>query len=487
MIAQENGLLPIVTLEGTSPWDEVMRVAWPHLDNRGLLRIAEAVQHRVKSVAVERHYIDKDYRDTFTNFHAKKFSTPDSRCVRLHLFDGVIQYETLRTGTQVRQNYLGYIVLRPTRPNCIGRTLLEPRACGLTDCHISLCSEEVSIQGTILNVSGFPFISQDADVTVCAQSALWMLARYFSNRYRAHPEIYPFRVADLTRDYSIGRLFPTSGLYIWQMAEALRQIGYSPIIYDRSRYSIDGEFEHLMYTYVESGIPILAAFEDHVVVLFGHRSHFGNTPSALPHWTPFVFSSQFNCEFIGNDDNGFPYQVLRRGTASAAMPHKISDVRQFIAPLPEKVFLPAESFQSVVRQILQRQDVGFRRHSPAISSGQPVLRLFLTTGRSFKKRLTARGMGNATVENVYRNLPLPHFIWVCEISHLGVYPENVLGEIIWDATRNPYEPDGWIALHYPEFLAIDQGSSLNGRQDLLTFSLVSPTNYPTFENNLARV
>ena len=85
-------------------------------------------------------------------------------------------------------------------------------------------------QGTILRMRGFPFVSQDTEITVCAQSALWMVARYFSNRYRSYPEIYPFQIGELTRDYPVGRLFPTGRLYVWQMAEVLRRINYSPLI-----------------------------------------------------------------------------------------------------------------------------------------------------------------------------------------------------------------------------------------------------------------
>ncbi len=484
MIAQENGLLPIVNLDGADPWSEVLTVASPHLDQRGLERIKTALDGRTKSVAIERHYIDKDYRDTFTNFHSKKFSTPDSRCIRLHFFGNPIDHKVIRDGKTLQQHYLGYSVIRPTRPNCVGRTLLEPGACALTNCHISLCTEEVSIQGAILKVSGFPFISQDADVTVCAQSALWMLARYFSNRYRIHPEIYPFRLTDLTRDFSIGRLIPSGGLYIWQMAEALRQIGYAPVIYERQGFS--DSFEHLMYTYIESGIPILAAFHNHVVVLFGHRSDFSAPPAPETMAQKFSFSSQFNREFVGNDDNGFPYQILGVRPTPNGIPRNISDVQQFIAALPEKVFLPAESFQTVVTSILDRSDVGYKKLSPKIATNMPVLRLFLTTGRSFKKALGQRSMGNISVQDAYRSLPLPHFIWVCEISHPGIYPNEVLGEIIWDATRNPYEPDGWIAVHYPEVLILDAGSALNGKQNLLTFPINSSTNYPIFESNLVR-
>ena len=450
-------------------------------------RIREAIDRRAKSVAIERHYVDKDYRDTFANFHARKFSTPDSRCIRLHFFDQPINHVTTRERAVVQPHYLGYVVVRPTRPNCVGRTLLGPRACGLSGGHISLCSEQISLQGTTLDVSGFPFISQDTDVTVCAQSSLWMLARYFSNRYQSHPEIYPFQLADLTRDFSIGRVFPTSGLYIWQMAEALRQLRYSPLIYDRRRYSQVGDFEHLMYTYIESGIPILAAFENHVVVLFGHRSDFTSLQRDPPGQHHFIFSSQFNREFVGNDDNGFPYQILGGDPIARGMPYSIPQVQQFIAALPEKVFLPAENFQTVVTSLLRREDMGVQRLSPTLAPHGLILRLFLTTRRAFKKHLSSRGMGNSDVESIYRNLPLPHFIWVCEISRASEFPQRVLGEIIWDATRNPYEPDGWIALHYPELLIVDQGSALNGRQELLTIPLRSHTNYPIFENNLVGV
>jgi hypothetical protein len=117
-----------------------------------------------------------------------------------------------------------------------------------------------------------------------------------------------------------------------------------------------------------------------------------------------------------------------------------------------------------------------------------VLRLFLTTARSFKKRLTERGMGNAVVELVYRNLPLPHFVWVCEISHMEAYLKHMVhGEILWDATRNASEPDGWIALHYPEVLVVDVGSALNQRQKLQKYPLQSSQSYPLYRSNLTDI
>ncbi len=47
-----------------------------------------------------------------------------------------------------------------------------------------------------------------------------------------------------------------------------------------------------------------------------------------------------------------------------------------------------------------------------LSKDHLVLRMYLTTVRSYKKKLTERSMGDPEVERLYRQMPLPHFIWV---------------------------------------------------------------------------
>ena len=491
MIDGENSILPIVTIEASKDWADLYRVAAPALDQAGLAKLIAALNASAKCVAVEREYIDKDYRDTFSHFHSKRFSTPSSRCLRLHFFDQQITRTSLKEASvddkknaALNLTYLGYSVIRPTKPNCIGRTLLTPASRGPASAYASLCPERVSILGTELEIRGFPFISQDADVTVCAESAVWMMLRYFSNRYHLYPEIYPFQVVNLTRDYSLGRLVPSGGLYVWQMAEALRKIGRPPLIY--TRRSFKDNFEHLLYTYVESGIPVLAGVKGHVVVAFGHRSSF----AANPPGAETIYTSAFNDAFIINDDNAVPYQLMQKtgivsGAGAQASKYSFQDIVDFIVPLPEKVFLPAEDFQTVVTAILESSEFGFKVLSQSLKASRLVLRLFLTSGKSFKRHLGHRKMGNSVVEDMYRNLPLPHFVWVCEISNVDAFSRHeVYGEILWDATRNAREPNGWIALHYPEVLVVDIGSALNKPQDLIKFDLKNGTPYKLYKNNL---
>jgi hypothetical protein len=483
MIDGATTLLPIVTFDTTDAWDTLLRVAAPELDSDGLRRLLVALGPSAKCVVIERQYIDKDYRDTFYNFHSKRFSTPSSRCLRLHFFAEPVTRQTLRSAAEIQAHYLGYSVVRPTKPNCIGRTLVSHRCCHTRGVVACLCRESLTLQSTPLSICGFPFISQDADVTVCAQSALWMVARYYSNRYPAYPETFPFQLARLTEDYSLGRFYPSSGLYLWQMAEALRRLGFAPVTYSRDKYPDD--FEHYMYTYIESGIPVLAATDRHVIVAFGHVSDYSRMPPCVG---TFKFSSSFNQAFVVNDDNNVPYQILGRASPIPRNHSRflVKDIQSFIAPLAEKIFLPAESFQLVATKILNRGDVGYKALSPTLAPETLLLRLFLTTARSFKRALPQRGMGNPVVEDLYRNLPLPHFIWVCEISHAQLYIPNhqILGEIIWDATRNAHEPDGWVAVHYPEVLVVDEGSCLNRAQHLVKYPLPQSSHYPVYKHNL---
>jgi hypothetical protein len=60
----------------------------------------------------------------------------------------------------------------------------------------------------------------------------------------------------------------------------------------------------------------------------------------------------------------------------------------------------------------------------------------------------------------------------------------VHGEILWDATRNAQEVDGWIAVHYPEVLIMDMGSAQNRRQRLEKFALQDSQSYVLYRSNL---
>jgi hypothetical protein len=486
MITDEGSVFPIVVFDGAENWNTLLKLAGPNLDVRGLQRLRSVLEGKCNCVIIERHYIDKDYRDTFSHFHSKRFSTPSSRCIRLHFFEEPVTQSAIAEGEKVVLNsYLGYSIIRPTKPNCIGRTLLAHRLRLNPQAHISLCPESINLLGARVDIQGFPFISQDGDATVCAQSALWMLLRYYSNRYSLYSEIHPFEITNLASSHAIGhRIYPSPGLHSWQLAEALRLQGFSPVVYSRKQFPKN--FDHLLYTYIESGLPLLVTVPRHVIVGYGHVSDY-TAPEPVP-WHDFLYTSYFNRALVVSDDNQFPYQMLNQNGPSAPTDsrYRWDDIEEFIVPLPEKVFLAAEQAQTAIEIVLRSPTVGITSLSPILQEKKLILRLFLTSARSFKCLLHKRAMGSDSVERIYRTLPMPHFMWICEIADFDEYKaaRKVLGELIWDATRNAEEPDGWIACHFPESLALDTGSAFNKPQKFKTFPLKTHNSYSIFDSNL---
>lgn len=405
MISNEKSVCPIVVFDTVDSWAALLKLAPDHLDDRGIDRLQQVLDEKCSCVVLERHYIDRDYRDTFSHFHSKRFSTPDSRCVRLHFFKTPLTEDEVAEGRDaVHQAYLGYSVIRPTKPNCMGRTLLAHTLRLDAEAHLSVCEEKVHLFGTRLIITGFPFISQDADATVCAESALWMLLRYYSNRYPVYSEILPFQITNLANRHALGsRVYPSAGLYSWQLAEALRLQRFSPIVYSRTNFSAN--FDHLLYTYVESGLPLLITVPSHVVVAHGHASDYSLAAPSNP--TQFLYSSHFNRSFVISDDNRFPYEMLTNSGPITPSDSKYSwnDIQEFIVPLPEKVFLTAEQAQTAIEVVLRNSKIGVNS-SPALTNRNLLFRLFLTSARSFKRSLRARGMGHSSVERISPNASL---------------------------------------------------------------------------------
>ncbi len=83
---------------------------------------------------------------------------------------------------------------------------------------------------------------------------------------------------------------------------------------------------------------------------------------------------------------------------------------------------------------------------------------------------------------------MPHFIWVCEISTPKLFEERkILGEVVWDATRNGDETSGLVACHLPETLIFDGGSVLNGPEHLMKSNLQNSSPYTLYVSNLSQI
>ncbi|MCD6328567.1 hypothetical protein J7M28_13575 [bacterium] len=494
-VLNETSLYPVVVFGKPEDWAELLRLCSPFLVPADWVKLKELLASSAKSVIVEREYIDKDYRDTYSGFYSKKFAEYPSRTIRLHFFGTALKAEDIWELENFEQDYIGYCVVRPTRVTSIGRTILDPAKIEGLPGTMCLTEFKAHLLGTELSVKGFPHISQDTDVTICAHAACWMIFRYYSERYPNYRETYPFQITQMTTDISTGRLIPSRGLNVGQISQIFSDFGFYPEIYSRDKFTQPGLFDRLLYYYVESGLPVVCGLATkfgvpcmpHALVTFGHISDYQiQPPPANP-----IFRSSYGYlkGFVVNNDNHMPYQVMslsRDGSRKHRSEYGAVDVAVFVVPMYEKIYLAAEHVERSAQEILLDRDIGIDALSPSLSGQDLIARIFLTSSKSYKKVRKATPLPHS-IERLYAQLPMPKFIWICELSTTALYPQGqILGELIWDATASQYDQFPFIVVHYPDYIIVNNRDAMTAAKDrfVIMKKLDEPRPYELYRNNL---
>jgi hypothetical protein len=490
-VYQQNTLFPVVHIADPTEWDLVGQVCSEYLAPRDLSHLRRGLTN-VRTVVVERDYIDKDYRDTYANFYAKKFAVYPPRTIRLHFFQCEVPPASIWGLSKFQEDYIGFAVIRPTRVNTIGRTMLNPKLLPGRKGTICLAKFDVNVLGNKLEIFAFPFVRQDTDVTVCAHASAWMVFRYFSEKYKRYREHWPYEITQLTTDYSGGRLVPSGGLTIGQLAEMFFRFGFQPKVYFRGvlakQFGKDPDlFDRLLYSYIESGIPVVASLptKNHAVTVLGHFSDYA---AALPAHD-FASSYGYSCGWVVNDDNHLPYQIVP-GLAGAIPQHPEgfvrTDIAGFVVPLYEKIHLLAEDVERLFKAVVTSKVVGLVATKQTLKPDETVVRTFLTSSRSYKRGRVASGP--SALSQLYAYHPMPKFIWVAELSTRDLYPTGkIVGEVIWDATANQLDPFSFLYIHYPDRIIVNDRNSLSRRPGRFKEASMTLGPYDLYRNNLHEV
>jgi len=474
----------LIQVESDEDWKCFFNCCDGYLIENDFKRIFEYLNNDVKTIVLEKEYYDADYRNTYFNFFSHKFAKYPNKTLRANFFSKKISPQMIYKLDRHKEDYIGFVVIRPNRVTSIGRTILDPKKLRDINGYICVAEYPVHILGAELIARGFPYMSQDTDVTICAHAACWMLFRYFSQRYTRYAEVWPYEVTQLTEDLSSGRLVPSKGLTVWQITEMFSKFGFYPEIYFRGIHS---DFEKLLYQYVESGLPVVAglAKHAHAITIIGHISDFSIGQPGT--------SDQYLTAFIANDDNYMPYHAIREGGVKPDghfSDFKIEDIDSFIVPLYEKIHLSAEHVVSHSEAVLIGDKVGIDACSKVLSSDQIITRTFLTSSKSYKQIRREDGLPFGILK-VYLELSMPKFIWVCEISTPDLYQDGkIAGEIIFDATASQFDRLAFMAIHYPDFLLLNDRSYLTDDPKRFTVHAVDAediVSYPCYVNNLCEV
>lgn len=244
-------------------------------------------------VVEEPQYFDRDYLSEFTAFYGTSCAGYENTCRRLHFFKKPITEEVFfdalggeESKVEALQDaYLGFVVVRPMPAARLGRTVVRwypehtPNAPRVTSPSrlYSVC-----IAGLCLKIRGLAWQQQDSAVGACATIALWstLHASGLQGHHAVPTTANVTRAANRNAPFG-KRVFPSAGLNIYQLCEAIKAHGLSPVIIPGERngsvqYFTRERFCASTSALIRSGFPvILSGSLDgllHAVCAVGFRS-----------------------------------------------------------------------------------------------------------------------------------------------------------------------------------------------------------------------
>ncbi|HVS98195.1 MAG TPA: papain-like cysteine protease family protein [Puia sp.] len=415
---------------------------------------------------IEYPYVDRIYRDSYYSYFSSKHNEYYRDCIRISLFDIKLKDSDFRSRKSIPRleaAFRGYVIIRPTFPHIIGRTLIDPRAFKKGNFRICQYSAAVSVNGIKLQVSGFPFSSQDGESISCAETTIWGIMEYFGNKYADYQPAAPSKIIQVLNQHSKKRLIPSAGLTVDQISLALKEFGFGTQIYAaEDAYGL--ELMNIISVYIESGIPIIAALENestgHAVLLIGHEKdhlrHFSDASRReieyhyLGKVKKYIDYSDLPKRFIVNDDNLTPYRSISLSDpvehyepTSGFMGCTIAEI---VVPLYKKVYLDVLDAKGLILQILVDIDFGYELASDF------VFRFFLASSRSFKYHVACLPGLPVKLKDYIVACKMPKFIWCGEFSTKGSFLNGkVAALILVDATEaNNGSMDSLIFAGYPD-------------------------------------
>lgn len=419
---------------------------------------------------IEPIYVDKVYRDSYYAYYASKSDNMSKNCIRISFFedndyqikDGVLdfsQYDYLRT------QYRGFVVIRPTVINIIGRNAISPLI--IKDNGFNICKTTIhaTAGGFKFDVEAFPAASQDTETMTCAETTVWSMMEYFGNRYPEYTPLLPSNILSILKQTTIERQLPSNGLTEDNLSYIAKSCGFGSQLYHRDFFP---DFDNILSCYIESGIPVMVALSNkqyildelekgadpaslvsycgHAVMCIGHEhitdSLIENTVSQnLDGLVDVLDYDDIKKRFVFVDDNFPPYKMdsLSEPTQRYAAMFgngqgwEYCKIDHFVAPLYRRVYLEPKVAKGYLRELITSM------YLSQIHGSEITMRVFLCSTRSYRDYVNLSSMSE-DMKRMLSNLVFPRFIWVAELSNRYCLKHGIAkGVILLDATESKTE------------------------------------------------
>lgn len=387
--------------------------------------LAQAFRLDAQMAVIEYRYMDPDYRNEHSRFYSTTFRRYPSVAHRLHFFKEHPPTELLdnyKPAAFSDLTYLGFSILRPVPGAPVGRTMLTPPQ--ETDDYVTCkCSDSVNFLGIDYWIEAAPFMAQDAQLSVCAHTTVWVTTYYHHLRFRT-PRILPGDIVDaVPSEVGLGRPMPSTGLSVHQISEACARLGLPAVVYRVDQLPPGESLFRVICRYLNSGLPVTVAGGGHAWVLVGYR----RTLSA---------GGDERIEFIRQDDEVGPYQVVANPLLDTYSPWQF-----IIVPLPRKVYLVGEEAEAhgrfhILRALRGRSNPETSKLLSDINDKEVSFRSRVMLSNEFKTGLDDREV-DADLRTVYQRMHLSRWIWVVEAAYREERNRGepcVAAEAILDAT-----------------------------------------------------
>lgn len=455
------------------------------------------------TVIIENNHVDRQYRDSYYSYFSQKYSSFERNCLRLVFFEGTIKYSDFRQRdiSQIQKNsFLGTMVLRPLNVGNIGNTLLNPQKLKISG-YVQTCTFKVLVCGRKLIIKAFPYSSQDNETMTCAETALFNLIQYYSQKYSEYRLLMPNEILQIIEQSSSERVLPSEGVDDLCMAKVLQSAHLHPILYHAENEE-DTDFDELFYAYVESGIPFILGLPEHSVICIGHgefdfkieKHNIGEISKGEDiEGTKmyYVNTASLVDEYVFMDDNRVPYYISTIDELTVHYfkntnytldnedlfdddmshtdddndfcncveypPEIIQEIKikhdSLIVPLYKRIFLDASRAKSIF-DLHFLKNIDFIQHIQnsyddktwGITFENPLVwRMYLASSNSYKDFKCRYAINDKTYE-YYANESFPRFVWVLEIGTLATFSnKKARAEILLDATSSR-NSDTWAIL-----------------------------------------
>lgn len=499
----------LLELSTDSDWIGLHEQIDPTLGNAAVERLlAQLRAAGARSALVENAYLDADYSAEFSGFYSRLFRQFRRHCRRLDFFSfslsdaaasGVTGLVSAMEEGCDAGKYLGFLVVRPVQDAPIGKAVtnalvaqtefrLRPQVSARYDAHPI---------GAKLFVRGMPFTQQDQRISACAQASIWMSGRHFHTRHRGPwcSTVSITEAASQPTDMTLASALPagSSGLNVNNILRALRSMDRFPYAFVANVVDAPGGVKALSWPapldpqailsrYVASGIPVILGLwpwaggqqDGHAVVVVGDTFQ-PLDPPILSKSRP--NAGELSPYFLVHDDQLGPNLLMpaQPGLPHGQTPYNVRDhILYIVVPLPDKVFLPAETAERTAWDYLQWRlaewsplkakygtkiggsvDLGDAVVA-ANGSNQIIARTYVTFGWKYKQRLLKSGAAPALRELVAVQ-DLPKMVWVTEftnltdINKLDASKRGIFGHCVIDATATGPAQSPLI-FHSPGFL-----------------------------------